>query len=111
ELDHHVDLRRWLSGNGQGAAADAQVGPGAAVLRQVRIQLGRQARMRAGGDGVEGDDQGQEVELAQLLLLQVALDPAGLDQDRGNAGLRGQVAERARVEGVVPLGDTTGDVG
>src|SRR5690606_12741020 len=103
EVDDHVDLRPWLAGHGEGAAGDAQVRPAAAVRGQFVVQRARQSRVRAGGDGVERAGEGEEVQLAQALLLQVALDAAGFDQDRGHAGLRRQVAERARVEGIVPL--------
>src|SRR5690606_6083862 len=111
EVHDYVHACRRLPGHRQRAPADQQVRPGVPVLRQFLVGRVRQAGVGAGGDGVERTHQGEEVELAQLLLLRVALDAAGLDQDRGHAGLLGQVAERARVEGVVPLRHVAGDVG
>src|SRR5690606_9982172 len=85
--------------------------PDVAVLGQFFVTIPRQAGVRAGGDGVERADQCEEVDLAQALFLQVAFDATRFDQDRRYAGCGGEVAERARVEGVVPLGDVAGDAG
>src|SRR5690606_13806541 len=111
EVDQEVNARPRLPGDRQRAAGDQQVGPGRAVLGQFVIARVRQAGVCTGGDGVERADQGQEVELAQALLLRIAGDGAGFDQYGRYAGSRGQVAEGARVEGVVPPGDMAGDVG
>src|SRR3546814_2642028 len=54
------------------------------IFRQLVVRRARQSRVCAGGDGVERADQRQEIQLAQLLFLQVALDAAGFDQDRGD---------------------------
>src|SRR5690606_39390714 len=68
ELDHQVDLRRWLPWQDEGAAGDAQVRPCGAVLREFLVARVREARVGAGRDGVQRPDQRQEIELAQLLL-------------------------------------------
>ena len=71
----------------------------------------RDAGVAAAGDRIQRRQQAQEVQLAQLLLVPIAVDAAGFDQHRAGAPLRGQVAEGARIEGLVPARDVAVDVG